>query len=213
MTSAAGAGGERRGYHHGDLRRALLDAALELIREKDVGGVSLRAIARRVGVTNAAPYHHFPNKSALLREVAAEGFRKMAEVMEAEIASLPEGATPIVRLEAMGRAYVRFAVAHPAHYRVMFREDLDPDEESAELTSGRDACFGKLLATAGELAEGSPERAQSIALTAWSCVHGLSSLWNDGALGRKGFEGSSEELARVVTGMVGEIFGNEGEHS
>ena len=97
-------------YHHGDLPAALIDAAVELIEEKGIAGLTLREVARRVGVTHAAPYRHFKDKSALVAAVAEEGFRRITDRIARDSASLPD----------CGRIYLEFAVAHPEHFRVMF---------------------------------------------------------------------------------------------
>src|SRR5262245_4881527 len=112
---------KKRAYHHGDLRRALLDAALELVSSKGVQALTLREVARRAGVTHAAPYHHFPSKEALFAAVATEGFRDLAAAMRA---ALSGRRGPFASLRAIGVAYVRFATEHPAHFRIMFRPGL-----------------------------------------------------------------------------------------
>src|SRR5688500_3897951 len=104
-----------RSYHHGDLRNALLEAALALIAQGRVGELSLREVARRAGVTYAAPYHHFADKSALLAAVATQGFEKLVEKFDRVAA---RRLAPEAELVAMAQAYVAFALAHPSHYRV-----------------------------------------------------------------------------------------------
>src|SRR5258708_6887496 len=111
----------KKSYHHGDLRRALLDAALALLEKSGVEALTLREGARRVGVTAGAPYHHFADKEAIVASVAEEGFVELGEAM----AAARDAADPASRLGAMGRSYVRFAVAHPAHFRVMFGKMVD----------------------------------------------------------------------------------------
>jgi AcrR family transcriptional regulator len=171
-------------YHHGDLRRALIDASLALISEEGFGALTLREVARRAGVTHAAPYRHFADKEALLAEVAAEGFRAMATRMRERMA-LAGG--PVERLNACGVAYVLFAVEHPAHFRVMFGPHFaKPLEHEALGTEGGNA-FGLLMQSliegqqAGALREGEP---LPLALGAWSLVHGLASLLVEGVLER-----------------------------
>lgn len=208
MTSFAGARSgtkPRRSYHHGDLRQALIDAALEQIAEGDVGAVSLRALARRVGVTYAAPYHHFEDKNALLAAVAAEGFRKMGDEMDREIGALPPGATARDRLAAQGRAYVQFAVQFPSHYRVMFRHDLADPAVYTEMQEAGSRCFDRLVGTVQEILE-EPEpnrRVLSQAVAAWASVHGVASLWNEGPLRYK----APDVPVEVLTGWVIETLG------
>src|SRR5512138_3056489 len=108
-------------YHHGELRRALLDAAAAVVERDGVGALSLRDLARRLGVSHAAPAHHFADRTALLVELAADGYARFG-------AALAEAARrerePFERLLAVGRAYVRFALDHPGRFRVMFGREL-----------------------------------------------------------------------------------------
>lgn len=181
MASRGGA--TRKPYHHGNLREALIDGAIAIIQAQDVAAVSLRKVARQIGVTNAAPYHHFENKTALLSAVAAEGFRALVERGQA---AMSKHAAPIDQLTALGMAYLSTAIEHPAHYQVMFRSDLhQADCEELESVSG-DA-FGMLVGTIDRLrielgAEGD---ILPLTLTAWSMVHGFASLWTQGALEKK----------------------------
>src|SRR5687767_11590507 len=106
----------RRPYHHGNLRRALLDEALATIRAEGVNGLTLREIGARLGVSRTALYRHFTDKRALLTAVATEGFRTLREQL---VMAWEEGGRGRAGFQSMGVAYVRFAVANPAHYRVM----------------------------------------------------------------------------------------------
>lgn len=192
--------GRKAGYHHGDLRRALLDAALEQVREEGAAALSLREVARRAGVTHAAPYRHFASKEALVAAVAEEGFRTMRETL---LAAMDPDAGPGENLGRIGVAYVRFAVGHPSHFRVMYgagQGDVASFPEMAE--AGRGA-FEVLVQTveagvrAGELRD---EPIPSLSLAAWSIVHGLASLLVEGKLPPEA--GRPEDLARMVTGML-----------
>src|SRR5687767_3479304 len=116
-------------YHHGDLRRALLQAAVRTIRTHGVDGLTLRGVGSTLGVSRTALYRHFTDKAALLAAVAAEGFRMLREELAR---AWEESGRALTGFEAMGRAYVRFAVAHPSHYRVMFGADIS-SAENAEL--------------------------------------------------------------------------------
>src|SRR6186997_1557994 len=108
----------KRAYHHGDLRRALLDAAFKLVRKEGLEALTLREVARKVGVTHAAPYHHFESREVLLDVMADEAFEALDVAMVAAIAGLD---APTERLLAVGRAYIDHARAHPEHTEVMFR--------------------------------------------------------------------------------------------
>ncbi|MCA9708300.1 MAG: TetR/AcrR family transcriptional regulator [Myxococcales bacterium] len=121
------------GYHHGDLRAALLQAAVALIAEHGVTKLSLRECARRAGVSHAAPYRHFPSKDALLVAIAEEGFGWLYQAGRRAMEGLVD---PRERLDAYGVAYVRFAIEHPVHLRTMFTVRLDP---SLAADVGRDA--------------------------------------------------------------------------
>ena len=118
-------------YHHGDLRRALIDASLALIAEEGFSALTLREVARRAGVTHAAPYRHFADKEALLAAVAEEGFRAMASDMRER---MDKETSPTERLLACGVAYVLFAVRHPSHFRVMFGPHFTQPSEHEDLS-------------------------------------------------------------------------------
>src|SRR5678816_1070243 len=115
VSSKPAARKPRRSYHHGNLRRALLDEALATIRADGVDGLTLREIGARLGVSRTALYRHFADKRALLTRVATEGFRTLRQQL---VAAWEEGGRDDAAFYAMGVAYVRFAVANPSHYRV-----------------------------------------------------------------------------------------------
>jgi len=189
-------------HHHGDLRRALVDQALAIVEERSVEGLSLRELARRAGVTPAAPYHHFKDKAALLEAVGAEGFRRMAAVMDRETAKA--GDVPSDRMSALGRGYVLFAVEHPSHFALMMRRDLLSPEEHPTMEAESEVCFGKLLEVVGEVLgpHATPEKIDRAATTAWSAVHGLAVLWIGGPMGRKMPGRDLEQLIEAVTATL-----------
>src|SRR5262245_42340743 len=119
---------KKRGYHHGDLRRALVDETVRLIQKKGVDALTLRGVGQRLGVSRSALYRHFADKSALLAAVASEGFRMLRVQCLAAWNGHGRGTAAF---DEMGLAYVRFAVANPSHYRVMFggRVDAASDAE------------------------------------------------------------------------------------
>ena len=159
-----------RPYHHGDLRRALLDAALAEIAERGPGQVSLREVARTVGVSHAAPRHHFGDKRGLLTAIAVEGF----ELLAVELGEAWQSTRSFLEV---GVAYVRFALAHRAHFDVMFRPELlrddDPALDAARRVTG-DLLYGPVT-TLARAESGADPRTPAIA--AWSLVHGLATLW------------------------------------
>lgn len=183
---------EPMAYHHGDLRRALLEGAIELLAEGGPAALTLRGAARRAGVSEAAPYRHFADKKALLAAVAEEGFLALERACSAAAADLDD---PVETFWRRGVAYVRFAVQHPAHYRVMFGPEI-PDKRSYEgLSAAARAAYEALHSTARACAAVGAFPAQEIemrATRAWALVHGLASLFIDGQL-RIDDEGPGEE--------------------
>lgn len=167
---------QERPYHHRDLRHAVLTAAVGVIRDQGPTAVSLRDLARRAGVSHAAPAHHFGDKAGLLTAIAAEGH----ELLAAALAEARPG--PDTDLADVGAAYVGFAVAHPAHFEVMYRTDLlrndDPDLVAAR------AHAGELLATGISALPGPARDATDAALAAWSLAHGFATLLLTGSATR-----------------------------
>ena len=183
--------GTRRPYHHGDLRRAILTAALDVIAADGPSALSLRDLARRAGVSHAAPAHHFKDRTGLLTAIAAEGFGLLAGAI-GEAADLKDA----------GVRYVRFAREHPAHFQVMFAPELLRDGD-LELTTARalatDALRHAVSAVPPE-GRGPDDRLAGVA--AWSLAHGFATLLLgrnlDGAVG----EQDPEEVFRALAGML-----------
>lgn len=161
-------------YHHGDLRKALLEASVELIAEKGVAGLSLREAARRVGVSHAAPYRHFPDKNSVLVAIALQGYDWLAEAGEEAMAGYTDAQQ---RLDSYGVAYVLFARRHPVHFRVMFTESMELPE--GVLPDNQHRSFG-LLVDAASAAVGVGHDPLLTAVSAWSWPHGLAMLILDG---------------------------------
>lgn len=182
-------------YHHGDLRAALLEAAVVEIHEKGVQGLSLRACARRVGVSHAAPYRHFADKDALLGALAGQGFTWLVEAGRGAMEGLTD---PRDRVEAYGVAYVRFAVDHPHHHRLMFAAERPSSIAERDAAAG-DAAFELLRVNAAEVV-GPGADAMVAALAFWSLAHGLSMLVLDGRVPAEEMaaRGGLGELARAV---------------
>jgi AcrR family transcriptional regulator len=208
MKPARGrAAARRKTYHHGDLRQALVGAALALLESGGATALSLRAAARRAGVSQAAPYNHFRDKDALLAAVAAEGFR----ALEAEtIAARDRVADPSMRMMAIGKAYVMFAVRRPALFRLMFGPAGADPARDTELATAARASFAALETTMDGAGIGG-DRADHLA--AWALVHGIATLLIDKrlaipdaaldatiglVLGRMRFGATPSESARVV---------------
>lgn len=163
-------------YHHGDLKAVILAKAASLVAERGADGISLRELAREAGVSHAAPAHHFTDRRGLFTALAAQGWRLLAEALTEARPDFIDAAL----------AYVRFALAHPGHYAVMFDRSLvDPDD--AELVAAQNAADAELAQGVGTLkdprAKADP---QSAALAAWSLVHGFSMLWLNEAISTDG---------------------------
>lgn len=198
---------KRDAYHHGDLRQALIDAAITLLEEGGVQNLSLRKAAKLAGVSPGAPYHHFANRGALMAAIAHEGFVRLGAAMEDA-----DGPDAVSRLQRCGEAYVRFALANPAHFRVMFRPELAAHDEFPELKEVADAAFqglvDRVLEAQGsrEIPEGEHER---FVMLAWSMAHGLASLLVDGPIGKEEFDGKisvpKEQLVSLVVGTFSQL--------
>jgi AcrR family transcriptional regulator len=175
---------QRRGYHHGDLRSALIDAATGLVREHGSSGFSLREAARQVGVDPAACYRHFRDRSDLLMAIAQRGFERLAARMERATAARA-GKSWESRLVAMGKIYVRFACEHPAEFRVMFGESgTHARDPRLRLATVERSAYEQLedLIRGWSTARDLNLDVTRTALTFWSGVHGVARLVVDGAL-------------------------------
>lgn len=185
-------------YHHGNLRSTLVEQGLVLLESSQQGELSLRELARHVGVSANAAYRHFANKEALLAALAAEGFRRLNAVqVQAAMTSsdLKKG------FRQSGRAYVKFAQDHPALFRLMFSR-LTSGNPTEELSEASQASF-QTLQTAVSAVTGVPfddQQTTVIAMVAWSLVHGLSHLVLDGQLDHHGDK--ADDLIDQVIGMV-----------
>lgn len=174
----------RQGYHHGDLRNALVNEGLKLLELDGHSDFTLRDLARRVGVSAAAPYAHFADKKALLAAIATAGFIRLKTALEAAVR---RDTDPAHQFLHMGSAYVRFGTDHPALYELMFAsEELPPERgEFPELKAAGEAAFGALtgmlerMQRRGILRPGDPE---ADGLSVWAHVHGLTSLIITGCL-------------------------------
>ncbi len=163
-----------RTYHHGDLRSALVDAGLRALETTEIGDISLRQIARDVGVSATAVYRHFPDKRALLVALAHAGIEKLGEVQ----AMAAESASDTSAFSATGRAYVRFALAHPALFRLIFTH-LPP---AGETVFGDSMAARMLHDKAATATGGDAQETRRLMVQAWAVVHGLAMLMLDGQL-------------------------------
>jgi AcrR family transcriptional regulator len=179
-----------RSYHHGDLRAALLRAAVDAIGQAGPAGMSLREVARRAGVSHAAAAYHFGDKAGLLTAVAAQGYRMLTQ----ELQDARDSGRGFLEV---GVAYVRFAVSHRAHFEVMYRPELYRPDDAEVLEARAGAAvflYGTNSPDAGQLAAGA---------AAWSLVHGLATLWLNGNLPSElgtDPEEITRRIARYLTG-------------
>jgi AcrR family transcriptional regulator len=191
-------------YHHGDLRQALLDAALEIVRREGVGSLTLRSVARAARVSHMAPYHHFADKAALVAAVAEAGFRGLRREMEERIARCPDD--PRARFRESGIAYVSFAVKHPNLFRVMFGPEAADADAHPELQAASQAAFEVMQGLLEQSQAGYAIReddTRQIGLTAWALVHGLAMLCIDGGFGPEAaIPEQAERLAYAATGAL-----------
>jgi AcrR family transcriptional regulator len=190
-------------YHHGNLRRALKDEALVLIAEKGVEGLSLREVASRVGVSHAAPYHHFADRAALVHALAHEGMALMDERMAAAEAAAMDD--PRARLAAIGLAYVEFAVERPDYYAAFTAPDCgfgEPRREQPPEPSGD--TWGRLLNAVEACQQDHalpPGDPTVLAVYLWSLVHGLAELWRLGSF--EGLPVSRDGLRPLAEQVLG----------
>jgi AcrR family transcriptional regulator len=192
-------------YHHGDLRRALLEGALRFIEQHGLEALSLRELARRLGVSPAAPYHHFADRTALLSELAALGFQQLYATMQAELARA--GQDPLERLVCIGRGYLRFASLHPSQFRLMFGTECASATVDPERPGGPAFTLLRDVVVAGLAAAGrSNEDPMPAILAMWAVVHGMATLRLDGPLGvmfgQAEFDRLADAALQVVRGSL-----------
>jgi AcrR family transcriptional regulator len=216
MNDAAKAQRPRERYHHGDLREALLLAAEQLLDEKGLPGLTLRACARRAGVSHAAPKHHFADLSELLSEVAARSFDRLTLALQ--VAHTQAGDDPDARFIAVARTYVYFARNNPAHFRLMFRSDVLTQRHPAlAIASAR--TFAEMTGSV-TLQRGEPDvapeqllvrvREESVmqdVLLGWSAVHGYAQLLLEGQLAVFAQEECIDEFIDRTVAAAGQRLG------
>lgn len=184
-------------YHHGDLRQTLMNNCLKMIEEKGVSGFTLREVARISGVSPAAPYHHFKSKTELLAAVAVMGFDMLNEAQRKIYEQYDD---PVLRLNALGKSYVMFAVNHKVYFHVMFRADSEVLWKNRQVMIVAKQALSYLE---NAIRESFPKTAadddshfRATVLTCWSMAHGLASLWVDGPL--KSVESGKLDLNKLV---------------
>jgi AcrR family transcriptional regulator len=184
----------KRPYHHGDLRAALITAALSLIDEHGVKGLALSDAAHLAGVSVAAPYRHFKDKEALLAEIAAEGFAMFRDALARAARSHPDD--KVKRLVEMGVAYVDFALQHRSHFKVMWEGGV-AKANYPEMRQNAHQAYLLLEEAAKDLhPRAHPARQQALVRAAWSVVHGYAMLTLEGEFPSHGSEQSARTLLR-----------------
>jgi AcrR family transcriptional regulator len=198
-------------YHHGDLANALLEAVEEIVSEKGASGVSMREAARRAGVSHSAPAHHFGDKDGLLEAFGTQGWKILAAKLQ-EAYSENLGRDYRTRLGSMGRAYLEFAIGHPAHYEVMMRMMDDCEDPFAPIHLTAESAFAPLALFVGEVVqEGlvSEARARYFATMLWGMVHGIAHLWQSDRLPAFYEDHTPEQFVEgVIETMTWTVFGD-----
>jgi len=192
--------GGRRSYHHGNLREALVDAALDLIAEKGPAGFTFAEAARQAGVSPAAPYRHFRDRDALMADVAKRGFERF----EKQLATAWDESRPNLRqaFERVGKAYLAFARDEPAYFSAMFESGLSISQHR-ELQDAGDRAFAVLRGACEAIVAAMPAAkrppAMMMALHIWSLSHGIASLFARGDAARRALPMAPEELLEAAT--------------
>ncbi|BAC71258.1 TetR family transcriptional regulator [Streptomyces avermitilis] len=181
---------DQRPYHHGDLRRAILGAALDVIATDGPSALSLRDLARRAGVSHAAPAHHFKDRTGLLTAIAAEGY----ELLATALADADD-------LRDAGVRYVRFATGHPAHFQVMFTPELLRAND-LELTTAKALAGERLRSAVSDAPAGRGPDPRLAGVAAWSLAHGFATLLLSHNLDGPVGDQDPEEVFRTLAGML-----------
>lgn len=193
-------------YHHGSLRQALLDAALDIIAEGGLSALTLRQAASRAGVSHAAPKRHFSSVTDLYCALAEDGYRQLSAYLMERV-NKKTSATPTQAIAVLGVAYVEFAISHPALFRAMFHAAVADRPTPHPLDAAAGATLDVVVSAiercqaAGEIRQGP---ARDMALVAWSLVHGLAVLAVDRQLADRGF--SSEDPIKLARELVQQLY-------
>jgi AcrR family transcriptional regulator len=179
-----------------DLRRTVLDASLELIEAEGLGALSMREVARRAGVSHQAPYHHFGDREGILAALAADGFAQLHNDMQKAIASTRSAAR---RLEAVGNAYIEFALKRPGYFKIMFRSELVEMDRYDALRDRADEAFALLTSVIEPVARSRGAKDPMVlSVAAWAIAHGLATLVLEGKLGHRFGKSRAAQRAGVA---------------
>ncbi|NVK39179.1 MAG: TetR/AcrR family transcriptional regulator [Gammaproteobacteria bacterium] len=197
-------------YHHGNLRQALLNASMDIIRNQGIGGLSLRKLAEVVGVSRTAPYHHFKDKDALLAAVAAQGFAELSELLNEAI--LDEHLPLSDKLQQAVMGYLQFAIAHPTQYELMFGQMLWQDSKQTEFQRTAKDCFRLYVKIFESFEQHSQQSLNEsplrLAQVTWSTLHGLARLASDGIFAKKD---DLDDIAKTVIKQIERSIESESE--
>jgi AcrR family transcriptional regulator len=164
-------------YHHGDLKNALIEAAIEILAEEGVQGLSLRKVAARAGVSHAAPYAHFTDKQALIAAVSTEGYKRMAVQLQNAIELYPDD--PLRQLVEGGWAYIEFGLDDPAHFKITLSGVVEKENDYPSLVEATNHAF-RLLESIVDTCQHAgilrPAQSDLMAVSIWSVIHGLVTL-------------------------------------
>ncbi|MCT7359443.1 TetR/AcrR family transcriptional regulator [Thalassolituus pacificus] len=202
MSRAASNQNNATSYHHGNLREALLSAAVDSIREQGAENLSLRALARVVGVSQTAPYRHFADKNGLLVELARQTFDELSRVTSERIDPALNCADNLLRA---GEAYLRYAIANPEKYRLIFGSSITQREQYPQLQTAARSAFNvllQLMAEGAQRGEFLPTEPMLLANNCWSSIHGFALLTIDGVFARKEQPLGFDDMLRVHLQMT-----------
>lgn len=174
---------EKKPYHHGDLRRQIIETVLKIISEEGLENVSMRGLGQKLGVSRTAPYRHFSDKNALLCAIAEEGYKKLSARIKDANNQLNR--SPLARLRQIGIFYVEFAIENPVHYRLMFGHEILSASKTEELVKLSEDVFNGTLYAIKICQDEKlirPLNPYIIANALWSVSHGISTLLNDGQI-------------------------------
>lgn len=183
----------KQAYHHKDLRNALVDEAISVLAEDGSGSITLRELARRLGVTHTAPYAHFPDKKALLEVVADAGFGRLAETIERARAGASD---PAAAFEAMGLAYIAFAREHANWYRLMFADPELANDPECDMSPEGESAFGVLVEAVAAFGPPAGIDVREFSVAVWAFVHGVAMLEIDQRIDSKTMQ-SAEDVLRL----------------
>jgi AcrR family transcriptional regulator len=191
-------------YHHGDLRKAILDAALEMTEESGLESLSLREIARRIGVTTAAPYHHFKDRQTLLIELAIRGYRELLEALRQARAGAVDSEDQV---RQAARCYLDFGRRHRALYAIMLSGEFASHARLQEMQAVADQALDLVRQSMAASSHLGPHESTQAAFCAWSLLHGILTLDRNGVL----YESAAEQDSLAIQGVRALVLGIGGQ--